>query len=276
MEVKMNPNVEKQQGLVHILSWHEKTQKGNYTEVTYPYYLLHLVLDGEGSFHMGGNTYYPRRGDAFLIYPETDNFYCSDNQNPWEYVWVQFHGNECESICSALGFSREHPVCSFRNIDKLRELHQNTEQIPFDTPGQQIEHKIRLYELFKEMMENRITDQSTNTTKQELYYQQAIQYIANHLDDPSLSAEKVAEQVHICRKYLLTVFQKHGQTTSTYIQNQRLERAKQLLTYTTMAVGEIAMSCGYPNLLTFSRMFKTKIGMSPRAYRNTTIGHFPF
>lgn len=268
MEVKTNPNVEKQQGLVHILSWHEKTKKGNYIEATYPYYLLHLVLDGEGSFTAGETTYYPRRGDAFLIYPETTNSYCSDNKNPWEYAWIQFHGNECESICSALGFSREHPVCSFRNIDALQKLYQRTEQIPFDTPINQIEHKIRLYELFKGMMENRITEQSTNTTKQEFYYNKATQYIADHLDDPSLSAEKVAEQVHICRKYLLTVFQKYRQTTTnTYIINQRLERAKQLLIHTNMSVGEIAMSCGYSDPLTFSRLFKKKIGISPRQYR---------
>jgi len=269
MEVKVNPKVEKQQGLVHILSWHEKTQKGNFCNSTRSDYLLHLVLAGEGCFTAGGKTYYPRRGDAFLIYPGMIHQYRSDTENPWEYVWVQFQGTECESICAALGFSREHPIGTFHNIEVLQELHKKTEQTPFDDMTYQLEHKIRLYELFKGMIENRATDQSANISKQKEYYDQAVRYIADHVEDPTLSAEQVAEQVHICRKYLLTVFQKYGQTTtSAYIQNQRLERAKRLLTYTNMTVGEIASSCGYGDLLTFSRMFKKKTGVGPRQYRN--------
>ena len=47
----------------------------------------------------------------------------------------------------------------------------------------------------------------------------------------------------------------------------RMERACRLLSG-GMRVQEVAMHVGYDNLAYFSRLFKQKIGMSPRQYAN--------
>ncbi len=270
MLVKLNPATEKQQGLVHKLSWHETTQKGNKVSGCRDDYLLHLVLGGSGRFTVNGKTYTPQKGDAFLIYPHIPFVYQSDEKNPWRYVWVHFEGMECEAICRAMGFSREHPVGAFRNLQELHRLHQKTEQVPFDDFSWQMEHKIRLYAFFKGMMENRVLskNQKMQVSKPRKYWEQAVDYIMNHLGDDTLSAQKVAEQIPICRKYLLTLFQEFCQTTTNdFIISNRVEQAKRLLRYTELTVGEVAEACGYKDMLTFSRMFKKRVGISPRKYR---------
>ena len=269
MLVKQNPNVEKQQGLVHIVSWHETTQKGNKVSGCRDDYLLHLVLEGTGKFQVNGKTYTPQKGDAFLIYPRTPFVYQSDEKNPWRYVWVHFQGAECEEICRAMGFSREHPMEAFGNLEELHRLHQKTEQVPFDDFAWQIEHKIRLYAFFKGMMENRLSSaHQTQMSKPRRYWEQAVTYIMNHLEEETLSAQQVADQIPICRKYLLTLFREFCQTTTNdFIMSKRVDQAKRLLRYTEFTVGEVAASCGYKDMLTFSRMFKKRVGVSPRTYR---------
>ncbi|MBR3844436.1 MAG: helix-turn-helix domain-containing protein, partial [Clostridia bacterium] len=196
--------------------------------------------------------------------------YQSDEKNPWRYVWVHFQGAECEDICRAMGFSREHPVATFGNLEKLYHLHQKTEQVPFDDFAWQLEHKIRLYAFFKGMMEHRVSavTQQTEVSKRRAYFNKAVDYIMNHLEDDTLSAERVAAQIPVCRKYLLTLFRAFCQTTTKdFIMSKRVEQAKRLLQYTGLTVGEVATACGYKDMLTFSRVFKKRVGMSPRTYR---------
>ena len=52
-----------------------------------------------------------------------------------------------------------------------------------------------------------------------------------------------------------------------YIENVRIERAVDLLTTSELSVGAIAELCGFCDIYHFSKMFKSRLGVSPRAYR---------
>lgn len=45
-------------------------------------------------------------------------------------------------------------------------------------------------------------------------------------------------------------------------------KATELLRYTSLSVADIGNAVGYPNALHFSRAFKNRYGMSPRAWKN--------
>ncbi len=269
MEIISNPYIQNNGGLRHILSWHETTQKGNCVQGQQDHYLLHLVLAGTGRFETNGQEFYPRAGDAFLIYPHTPYRYTSDEQDPWQYIWVHFDGADCEDIMNAIGFTPQQPVCRFGHLARLQQLHAATEQIPWEPAVWQLEHSICLLQFFQGLLLCRIDGkQPVASHKKRDYYDQAVTYIAAHLDDASLSAEQVAASVHICRKYLLAVFRECGGTsTQAYIIARRIEQAGRLLACTRLSVAEVARACGYVDPLAFSRVFKQKTGISPRAYR---------
>ncbi len=57
------------------------------------------------------------------------------------------------------------------------------------------------------------------------------------------------------------------QTPSQYLRNICLSKATDLLIHSTLQIREIALTCGYTNLSSFSRMFKDATGITPSAAR---------
>ncbi|MFW6059612.1 MAG: helix-turn-helix domain-containing protein [Phycisphaeraceae bacterium] len=58
-----------------------------------------------------------------------------------------------------------------------------------------------------------------------------------------------------------------GQSPQAYIVQQRILRARQLLTESSLTITQIADALGYESVYFFSRQFKEKTGVSPSAYR---------
>lgn len=86
--------------------------------------------------------------------------------------------------------------------------------------------------------------------------------------DPGLSLNMVAEQVGIHPSYLSRLFKENlGVSFLDYLGELRVERAKELLRGTELAVKEIAQRIGFQSMPTFFRVFKKYCGMSPGQYR---------
>ena len=49
--------------------------------------------------------------------------------------------------------------------------------------------------------------------------------------------------------------------------NQKIEKAKRLLKSVNYSITEVAVSCGFLDVLSFSRFFSKKVGVSPTEYR---------
>lgn len=60
-----------------------------------------------------------------------------------------------------------------------------------------------------------------------------------------------------------------GTTVFGYLQNHRMERAKQLLAEPTFSVAGVTRAMGYASQSHFCRMFKQQFGMTPRHYRSS-------
>lgn len=61
--------------------------------------------------------------------------------------------------------------------------------------------------------------------------------------------------------------EKTGQTIERYYINQRINRAKQLISYGELTLSEIALSLGYSSTAYFSSQFKQVTGMTPSAFK---------
>ena len=95
----------------------------------------------------------------------------------------------------------------------------------------------------------------------------AIQYISTHISEP-LQPKEVADQIFVSRSKLQRSFrQELDRTILEEIHRQKLERAKELLEKTSLAVYEIGEQCGMPGSPQFIRFFTQKAGVSPLKYR---------
>jgi AraC-like DNA-binding protein len=58
-----------------------------------------------------------------------------------------------------------------------------------------------------------------------------------------------------------------GVSPKDYMLEYRMKKAVEFLADESLSIGNIAYSVGYKDPLTFSKMFKVKMGVSPTEYR---------
>ena len=77
-----------------------------------------------------------------------------------------------------------------------------------------------------------------------------------------------ADALHVSPAYLSDMLRTlTGQTTQQHIHSALIERAKQVLLTTSLSVNETAFQLGFAYPQYFSRLFKSKTGMTPAAFR---------
>ncbi|MFC3229520.1 helix-turn-helix domain-containing protein [Marinibaculum pumilum] len=90
-------------------------------------------------------------------------------------------------------------------------------------------------------------------------------FIELHLDDPRLSADRIARQAGMSRSKLYELFEAYG-GVARYVRHRRLRRALLALTDRTHAhctIYEIALMVGYENDAAFIRAFRNRYGVTP-------------
>ena len=91
--------------------------------------------------------------------------------------------------------------------------------------------------------------------------------INKHLNNSDLSVDMIAEEVGISRVHLHRKMKElTGQTPHDFIRTLRLKQAAHLLATQNMNITEVVYACGFSNAASFSTMFKSVYGMSPREY----------
>lgn len=58
-----------------------------------------------------------------------------------------------------------------------------------------------------------------------------------------------------------------GESPLAYLQTVRIEVAKKILENSVQTISEITQQVGYEDVSSFSKMFKRRVGLSPREYR---------
>ncbi len=92
--------------------------------------------------------------------------------------------------------------------------------------------------------------------------------IDRDLARPPRSVEALASLVELSRSRMQTLFQDaFGMSPMRYLRQRRLERSRQLLLTTDLAIGAVAAQTGFSDQFHFSRAFKAAFGSSPLSFR---------
>lgn len=117
------------------------------------------------------------------------------------------------------------------------------------------------------------TDDSSVSDNDNVYIRKIKQFIVNHYDE-DISAKDLAYEIGLTTSYFSTFFKNAtGQTYKNFLIEFRLLKATELLENTTLHVAEIAKQVGYDNENYFSKLFKSKLGISPTNYRRAPFKH---
>lgn len=232
--------------------------------------VLHMVVSGRGALIKNEKAYEIEAGQAFLTCPGENAVYRSDDQDPWSYMWLGFHGVYAESMMSRIGFTKNRPVVTCANMEKLKDSMEK--MLRFKEPGyaQTLNRLSVFYQLLAQLSENAAQEKEhkEETTNMDYeYVQSAIQLLLKS-SNSSVRVSDVAKTIGISRNYLTNIFkQQTGVSPQEFLMNQRMKDAASLLALSRDPIHVIAMKVGYHDSLTFSKAFKKRYGLSPTEYR---------
>jgi AraC family transcriptional activator of pobA len=84
------------------------------------------------------------------------------------------------------------------------------------------------------------------------------------------TVQYLAGQINVSPNYLSDMLRTlTGQNAQQHIHNKLIEKAKELISTTSLSVGEIAFQLGFEHPQSFNKLFKSKTNLSPLEFRQT-------
>lgn len=238
------------------------------------HYLFHYVISGKGTLHStdshgNAHLYHLSSGSGFLICPNQINTYIADNHLPWKYIWIEFDGLKCKDVLASTGLSIDSPI--YRSVNHtlteqmLKEMYAVADG--FDQSSLYlIAHLYLFLDLLVRSSFNR-TEFTAGKLK-DLYVREAVAFIEQNYYRSNITVEDIALFCNLNQSYLGKIFKKSlNQTLQQFLIFYRMNKAAELLKYSTISIGDVAKQVGYPNQLNFSRAFKNVFGLSPQNWR---------
>lgn len=265
---KTNPNsnypINNEHPHSHSFNW-------NKGRILTDYYLV-FISKGEGIFESAitppSNI---NEGACFFLYPGVWHRYKPNSTLGWEEYWIGFNGTYPNELMHKGFFTAEKPLTNVGLSCDLLSLFQSLiETIHTSSSGyHQVIAGIALQILgvvntasVHEEQENDPVGRSINKAK--FLLQEA-------LDKPA-DMELLASDLNMGYPAFRKTFKKRvGVSPNQYHLNLRLNRATHLLTSTTLTISEVAYQTGFDSLFHFSKLFKKKIGESPKLYRKSNV-----
>ncbi len=255
---------------------------------------IRTISDGYHS-HFVKNDKYSLDKNHFLIIPQGESFQSQiETNNPVEGLLVAFQNNDLMQVDYFLNSSDQklldQPFSPPQKTIQISDLpikfkigpemlvYLNSLKEAIKVGGydrlwfeETFQHILQLVLLENEVLEKKINDFQCSklSTKKELFkrIQQSGNFIEENMQS-DLSLKVLSKQATMSTfHYLRTFKQFYNQTPHQFLTNVRLEKAAFMIRDTDLEIRELAQQVGFQNASSFSRLFKSKLLLSPIAYR---------
>ena len=214
-------------------------------------------------FHLSGVSTVHFNGKVMEITPNMIRFLPKGENR--EYTVVRKEAGECIDVFfdTDRPISQEAFAIKCAKSDVVRNLFKKLFSVWVGKEeGYYFECLSLLYKIFAELSkQNYIPEKQYRTIKP------AIDYIAEHFLESSISVETLTALCGISHSYFQKLFlQKFGIPPSKYIIGMKINYACDLLRSGLYSVTQAAEICGYTDVYFFSRQFKAYMGLPPSAF----------
>lgn len=181
-----------------------------------------------------------------------------------------------EDSCSGGIHSLEEYRCYFYDMNNL--LHKVTDKIGLgkdlldrlaycETLQQLDAQVVEILSQLRKLYLTQVVQREDYEREKELC-SEIMAFIEQNYSDPNLSVGNIGEHFDLTSAYLSRRFKEFtGITIFEFLTNTRIERAKELLTYTDNTLEEISEEVGFNSSATLIRVFKKVEDVTPGAYR---------
>jgi len=231
------------------------------------YYLVY-ISKGQGFFESSETSSYQiTAGTCFFLFPGVWHRYKPDPASGWEEYWVGFKGYYPEHLMAQHFFDKKKPFIHIGlNEDMQRLFHQLLDCVRSSVSGyHQVISGITLEMLGLVNSISLNEDFGTDDTSRAIA--KARFRMRESIENP-IDIKELLEDIPMSYSKFRQDFKKTtGVSPNQYYLNIRLNKAKELLTATSLTINEIAYHTGFESIFYFSKLFKKKNGVSPRVFR---------
>ncbi|RAK07845.1 AraC-like DNA-binding protein [Halanaerobium saccharolyticum] len=257
---------------IHICGSQQCGKSHSYGPAVRDYFLIHYIHRGKGIFKVDDNKFELNRGQGFVIWPHLLSYYQADQNNPWQYSWIGFTGLKAEDYLKEAGISREKPYFRAQNPEKMSNIFLEMSQTGNLKKSKEIKLLGLLYFFFAEIIEDNKQRVNRNENLKGEYLKKAVNYIDRNYSRPDLKISDIASYLNLNRSYLWQLFDELlNVSPQQYLIEFRMEKAALLLKNYNLKVRSAALSVGYEDPFSFSKIFKKIMGKSPSLYKNGQI-----
>lgn len=239
-------------------------------------YIIHYVTSGSGYFEVLGRTFHIKAGESFIIYPDTYIKYYPDENDPWDYVWVNFIGIPVKNFLIRLNISKKSPVFPAKETSPesiFNDINKVYCNLDVDSNVRSLRLTGLLHMLLAYYTEHYPITKSDPEHK---ILERCLQTIEENLSRNSFNVSSLALELNLSRATLFRLFKKNlDMSPIQYINELKITRACRFLKETDLSVKAISNSLGFSNALYFSSFFTQNVGVSPTQFRKNENKKIP-
>lgn len=238
-------------------------------------YQLLYITEGHGSFtsaSLGTRKLIPiEPGMMFLLFPGEWHTYFPDRKTGWKEYWIGFQGPFIDRLVRKGFFSRLKPVFSVSLQDSIVALYSEAIEVAQkqESGFQQVlagivDRLLSLAYFYRKNSPFRESDASAKIRRAKIMIGDAF---------ATVHPEAIAATLCLSYSTFRKMFKEYtGFSPARYIQEVRMNKAKELLTNTQSSIKEIAFHTGFDNPDYFFTAFRRMTGQTPSEYRTMTQG----
>lgn len=249
---------------------------------------LKVVLKGEAIYKTQGTTLTIDENRLLVLNDHQDYTISIDNPFVTETFIVFFNRTLVDAVVSDFQNTSEFKLDNpFLKLDKPFQFSPDSKE--FTSNVRTSIHTLRktvidnrqaeeqLYHLFQKLIElqsgeyersNRLHFEKRSTrleTARRLLITR--DFLHSNLSS-SITLDDLAKCSALSKNQLLRTFKEYfGQTPFQYLADIRMQKARQLLTYTNIPITEVCSAVGLESITTFSWAFKKQLGLSPSQFQ---------
>ena len=231
-------------------------------------YLFMIVLEGKGTLEVQGQEYEIAKGNCAFLDCMKHYEHISDEQDAWKLAWVHFNGVTAKAYYDLFYKYQQENVFKVKDIDdwnvligKLLEKQKDKSFLAELGSAEillQLLNKVIETVVDKDTLKAEEFKQKNQTIREFLNEDYANQNVLKALE-MSIGSKVDTLNEDFSRYYGIGIVE--------YLENKRLNVAKELLRFTIKTTEEIAVESGIGSCEMMERMFVDKEGVTPQDYR---------